>query len=351
MKLMKNIRLRKFPVRQYKAPWEWPQNRFWSTPKALKVLRKDLCLPFPIHEWLILGHCRKWLLSTQGQLAVCSVHHGRKVCSRKFLQWLAVPFLLIPLSLLAVLKEEKEKQRLCRKTPKHLQVWLQLSACIGLGTMIGGAKFKFYIKGVFVSTLWGRSTRHRVHTKRNALGGKGFGGNIFVYMGDFAGRYFPFTCTKNSDKIPACKMKGAEEAWEGNESSALATQCETPCVIPISYHGICNYINTKTIGNKKGDSSWSCSRWQTQPEKICNHCNAQISVIHSAHCTELRVKLFEVTNTTWENLKIAKDKSVQYADRMTLICALPFADFLRLCLSPWTTSRRISFSISNSFWY
>ena len=24
----------------------------------------------------------------------------------------------------------------------------------------------------------------------------------------------------------------------------------------------------KTIGNRKGDSAWSCSRWQTQPEKI-----------------------------------------------------------------------------------
>ena len=34
---------------------------------------------------------------------------------------------------------------------------------------------------------------------------------------------------------------------------------------------------------------------------------------------------------------------------MTLICALRFADFLRLCLSPRTTSRTISFSISNSF--
>ena len=25
----------------------------------------------------------------------------------------------------------------------------------------------------------------------------------------------------------------------------------------------------KTIGNRKGDCPWSCSRWQTQPEKIC----------------------------------------------------------------------------------
>ena len=28
-------------------------------------------------------------------------------------------------------------------------------------------------------------------------------------------------------------------------------------------------IILKTIGNRKGDCAWSCSRWQTQPEKIC----------------------------------------------------------------------------------
>ena len=63
------------------------------------------------------------------------------------------------------------------------------------------------------------------------------------------------------------------------------------------------------------------------------------------------MKLFEVTNTTWQKLQIAKHKSVQCAEWMTLICALRFADFLSLCLSPRTTSGTISFSISNSFWY
>ena len=52
----------------------------------------------------------------------------------------------------------------------------------------------------------------------------------------------------------------------------------------------------KTIGNRKGDCAWSCSRWQTQP--------------------------------AWENLQIAKHKSGQCAEWMTLICALRFADFL-----------------------
>ena len=43
------------------------------------------------------------------------------------------------------------------------------------------------------------------------------------------------------------------------------------------------------------------------------------------------MKLFEVTDTTWENLQIATHKSVQCAKWMILICALQFADFLRLC--------------------
>ena len=37
--------------------------------------------------------------------------------------------------------------------------------------------------GAFVNTSWDRSTRHCAHSKRNALGGKGFGGNIFVAHG------------------------------------------------------------------------------------------------------------------------------------------------------------------------
>ena len=74
-------------------------------------------------------------------------------------------------------------------------------------------------------------------------------------------------------------------------------------------------LSLKTIGNRKGDCAWSCSRWQ--------------------------IKI----NTTWENLQIATHKSVSFTPHITciLICALQFADFLRLCLSPRTTSRTISF--------
>ena len=41
---------------------------------------------------------------------------------------------------------------------------------------------------------------------------------------------------------------------------------------------------------------------------------------------------------------------MSFAPHIVLMCALKFADFLRLCLSPRTTSRTISFSISNSSW-
>ena len=58
--------------------------------------------------------------------------------------------------------------------------------------------------------------------------------------------------------------------------------------------------------------------------------------------------VFEVGPGTYE--QIATYKSVSTPD-IVLICALQLAYFLRLCLSPRTTSRTISFSISNSLWY
>ena len=58
----------------------------------------------------------------------------------------------------------------------------------------------------------------------------------------------------------------------------------------------------------------------------------------------------EVVQGDKHNLQIATHKSVS-TPNIVLICALQFENFLRLCLSPRTTSRTISFSISNSFWY
>ena len=57
----------------------------------------------------------------------------------------------------------------------------------------------------------------------------------------------------------------------------------------------------KTIGNRKRDCAWGCTRG---------------------------------INTTWEHLQIEKHKSVRWAERTFLICAFQSADFLRWCLSP-----------------
>ena len=123
-----------------------------------------------------------------------------------------------------------------------------------------------------------------------------------------------------------CSADAGADTWQ-NASFTLATlhnrpgwlkpDCSSRVYISnrIDYGACCTYLFIpKAIGNRKGDCGLSCSRWQTQPEKICK--SAQISVIRSAHCTDL----------CW------------------------FADFLRLCLSPRTSSRTISFSISNSVW-
>ena len=64
--------------------------------------------------------------------------------------------------------------------------------------------------------------------------------------------------------------------------------------------------------------------------------------------------MHEVVRGDKHNLRKSANCKAQVSkicEWMTLICALRFADFLRLCLSPQTTSRTISFSISNSFWY
>ena len=77
----------------------------------------------------------------------------------------------------------------------------------------------------------------------------------------------------------------------------------------------------KTIGNRKRDCAWGCDRG---------------------------------INTTWENLQIenlAAQIRKAFVSLTELICAFRSADFLRWCLSPSATSRTISFSFSNSFWY
>ena len=60
----------------------------------------------------------------------------------------------------------------------------------------------------------------------------------------------------------------------------------------------------------------------------------------------------EVVRGGKHNLRKSANRNAQISvinSAYVLICALQFADFLRLCLSPRTTSRTISFSIFNTF--
>ena len=75
----------------------------------------------------------------------------------------------------------------------------------------------------------------------------------------------------------------------------------------------------KTIGNRKRDCAWGCA-WGI--------------------------------NTTWENLQIEKHKSVRRSFRSpNWFVLFDLQIFSGGVYSPSATSRTISFSISNSFWY
>ena len=80
-----------------------------------------------------------------------------------------------------------------------------------------------------------------------------------------------------------------------------------------------NQINTKTIGNRKRDCAWGCTRG---------------------------------IDTTWENLQIEKHKSgrrsLRSPDWFVLFDLQIFSGGV---YPPSATSRTISFSTSNSFWY
>ena len=84
------------------------------------------------------------------------------------------------------------------------------------------------------------------------------------------------------------------------------------------YEGKQSDSNTCYIHARKRHAVREVVRGDKHNQRKSANRNAQISVIHSAHYTGLCLYL-------------------------------QFADFLRLCLSPRTTSRTISFSISNSF--
>ena len=75
----------------------------------------------------------------------------------------------------------------------------------------------------------------------------------------------------------------------------------------------------KTIGSRKRDCAWGCARG---------------------------------INTTWENLQIEKHKSVRWVERTpSWFVLFDLQIFSGGVYPPSATSRTISFSISNSFWY
>ena len=69
----------------------------------------------------------------------------------------------------------------------------------------------------------------------------------------------------------------------------------------------------KTIGNRKGDCAWCCSRWQTQPEKICksqrtNQCHSLRTLYWFVLCNlltfsgcvcHLKQLSFSISNSFW----------------------------------------------------
>ena len=75
----------------------------------------------------------------------------------------------------------------------------------------------YEINGALVNTSWDRSTRHRAHPKRNALGGKGFGGYIFVAHG---GKIFAMSLTSS---FP---VRFLFRAMENPPTSAAELDCD-----------------------------------------------------------------------------------------------------------------------------
>ena len=72
--------------------------------------------------------------------------------------------------------------------------------------------------GAFVNMSWDRPTSHRTHRKRNALGGKSFGGNIFVAHG---GKIFAISLTSS---FPVCFLFRAMENPRPLQLSLTPTQ-------------------------------------------------------------------------------------------------------------------------------
>ena len=81
---------------------------------------------------------------------------------------------------------------------------------------------------------------------------------------------------------PTNRMRGLDEARR-REASVKRSRPEVG-------RSIYMLLILKSIGNRKGDCAWSCSRWQTQPEKICksqctNQCHSLRTLYWFVLCT------------------------------------------------------------------
>ena len=66
----------------------------------------------------------------------------------------------------------------------------------------------------------------------------------------------------------------------------------------------------KTNGNRKGDCAWSCSRWQTQPEKICKLQSTNLYNVTSAWHWFVRCDLQIFSFCSWSR---DESSSVKYS--------------------------------------
>ena len=108
-------------------------------------------------------------------------------------------------------------------------------------------------------------------------------------------------------------------AWQGIEAPITKQTIDFPAAPSFFSSKKWIKLKTKTIGNRKKDCAWGCARG---------------------------------INTTWENLQIEKHKSVRWAERTpSWFVLFDLQIFSGGVYPPSATSRTISFSISNSFWY
>ena len=63
------------------------------------------------------------------------------------------------------------------------------------------------------------------------------------------------------------RMKTFYYKYRKNKGNFHKDNLEIVFVLPVFVIKL--HVILKTIGNRKGDCAWSCSRWQTRPEKIC----------------------------------------------------------------------------------